>query len=103
MEPTTLPLLDWNQSDNTWEVFKQALMFLETKKLVTYSTLACSPARVIAWDDWSLSFNELLNRTIRDCGFPIAVCKTEDMYSHTNEFFIINCDADAIMAVLLFQ
>jgi hypothetical protein len=103
MEPTTLPLLDWNQSDDTWEVFKHASIVLETNTLVAYSTIYCSPAGIVAWDDWSMSFKELLNRTIHDCGFPIAVCKTEDLRAQTNEFVIINSDADAVMAVLLFQ
>jgi hypothetical protein len=102
MQPTIMPVLDWNPLDTTWEEYRNASINLETKKIVAYRT-AKSTSKIIMWDDWSFSFKDLLERAIKNNGFPLAVGKSEDPVKPPDEFFIINNDTDALMAILTFQ
>jgi hypothetical protein len=101
MNNTVIPLLDWNPADDTWEEFRYAAIDLDELKLITYSTV--NDSKIITWDDWSQSFKQLLGRTIYRSGFPIAICKNEEPDLMRNEFFIINNESDAVMALLMFQ
>jgi hypothetical protein len=100
MTTTVMPVLDW--TDGAWDEYRYAGMDLKNNELVTYQT-GEHQGSIIIWDDWSGSLRELLERVIQRSGFPIAVCKNEFPRNNPNEFFIINNESDAIMAVLMFQ